>query len=228
MCVGSDKDCSGVEDDCNGSTCNAGTCTAVPMTGSGCDDGDECTENDSCNAGICSGSLLDCSGVEDDCNGSTCNGGICTAVPMSGTTCDDADVCSVGDTCTSGSCSGASTVAVTCPAAVAGLDKRADTDGFVAVCLSGLSGGEGQIVLTSPTGAVEMSKTFLPSVPGSGVLVNPRDVKALSDGYIAVSNVTSTDVSFAYLTRFDASGNVTNRPPSAEAQDSAEQKTLRS
>ncbi len=111
-CGGSAVDCSGLDDQCNTGTCNAGTgtCEATPVgNGTGCDDGDLCTQSDQCTDGTCGGSAVDCSGLDDQCNTGTCNAGTgtCEATPVgNGTGCDDGLVCTITDTCEGGACVG--------------------------------------------------------------------------------------------------------------------------
>ncbi len=119
------------DDDCTIDTCTAGACSNTPHTGA-CDDHLECTTGDVCDAfGVCSGVPVDCSGLDDGCNDGVCkkSNGSCTAVPKpSGTTCDDASLCTSADVCDDGGfCSG--TPVVDC----SGLDD----DCNVGVCVAG-------------------------------------------------------------------------------------------
>ena len=102
-CAGAARDCTAVEDQCNGSTCDEtfGLCRQVPLTGIVCDDGLFCTDVDTCSSGTCFGAARDCTGVEDQCNGSTCDEGLdtCSPVPLSGTPCEDGDICTMDDAC---------------------------------------------------------------------------------------------------------------------------------
>jgi hypothetical protein len=55
-CLGSAKDCSNLDDDCNLGVCdpNDGSCDAQPANeGQSCDDGDACTLAEVCQAGVC-------------------------------------------------------------------------------------------------------------------------------------------------------------------------------
>ena len=98
------------EDDGNVCTldqCDAGKC-AHPLVAdaSACDDGNPCTTGDGCVQGQCIGNLLDCSGVENACNTSSCATGSCQAVPKVGGKCDDGDACTTADACQNGACIG--------------------------------------------------------------------------------------------------------------------------
>ncbi len=60
-CVGTPKDCSALDDDCNVGVClpASGVCYASPTNeGGGCDDGLPCTTNDVCSNGVCEGTLV--------------------------------------------------------------------------------------------------------------------------------------------------------------------------
>ncbi len=59
QCVGSQLDCSELNDPCNLGVCNLadGQCTAEPVPdGLSCEDGDPCTTNDACAGGVCASS----------------------------------------------------------------------------------------------------------------------------------------------------------------------------
>ncbi len=111
-CNTTPRDCSGVADQCNAGACDdaADLCVPAPLPdGTSCDDGESCTVNDSCTTGACGGAARDCDSVADACNTGMCDAatGNCMAVPLSdGTTCDDADLCTVSDECTAGDCGG--------------------------------------------------------------------------------------------------------------------------
>ncbi|MCK5689469.1 hypothetical protein KAI87_09385 [Myxococcota bacterium] len=72
----------------------------------------------------CKSTAIDCSGVEDSCNGSACTEGVgCVAVALAdGGDCDDGDACTQTTTCTTGICGGGT--AVTCT----GLADQCNTD----------------------------------------------------------------------------------------------------
>ncbi len=95
---------------CTEDECCEGSCqnNSLPA-GSSCDDGVPCTENDVCGptGGGCSGTLLDCSHLDNDCNVGGCNliTGACEATPTNeGGPCDDGLFCTVGDYCAAGTC----------------------------------------------------------------------------------------------------------------------------
>jgi len=101
-CVGAERDCSALDNQCNQGVCDedANACVAMPDNeGAGCDDGLYCTDGDSCDQGACIGGPLDCSDG-DDCTNDTCsefeNNCVHTWTPNPGTegltlpgTCDD-------------------------------------------------------------------------------------------------------------------------------------------
>ncbi|MFC1654515.1 RCC1 domain-containing protein [Myxococcota bacterium] len=114
---GGPLDCSSLNDQCHTGACDdvGDTCFAdpAPNEGNGCDDGLFCTTGETCQSGNCTGGgPTDCSGVEDQCNASTCNEGTdaCDpdSAPFEGNACDDMLYCTVGETCQSGSCTGGS------------------------------------------------------------------------------------------------------------------------
>lgn len=77
-CKGTQKDCSGLNSVCGGGICQGGQCVATPINnGGGCNDGNGCTDNDHCQNGQCSGSLKDCSALNDACGIAVCNNGQC-------------------------------------------------------------------------------------------------------------------------------------------------------
>jgi len=108
VCSGAARDCSMVEDACNGPGCDedANACAPVPLTGVPCDDGLYCTDPDQCNAGLCSGTPRDCSAVANACNGPGCDedANICVPVPLTGTPCEDGLYCTNPDQCDAGAC----------------------------------------------------------------------------------------------------------------------------
>jgi N-acetylneuraminic acid mutarotase len=110
-------------DSCSAGTCNSsGACSQVAPIGTPCNDANACTQTDACNAsGSCIGSNPKVCTPADACQGTgTCvpPTGFCTypsPVP-DGTTCDDANACTLGETCTSGICG-------------SGSPRDADSDG---------------------------------------------------------------------------------------------------
>ena len=111
-CLGALVDCSVLNGECTLGVCNPadGVClTAAINEGGVCDDGGLCTEGDVCAAGTCLGTLLDCSGLDDECNEGACvqETGDCFAVPINdGICCSDDDQCTESDMCNSGVCMG--------------------------------------------------------------------------------------------------------------------------
>jgi hypothetical protein len=110
--------CSGTARDCSTGvpTCqiNAGcdetldSCTTINQTpGVSCNDGLFCTELDQCDGlGACSGTPIDCSGLDDECNLGVCDelaAGCDTSPRGSGI------ACNVGVSCTLDTCNGAGT-----------------------------------------------------------------------------------------------------------------------
>jgi len=100
---------------CNPST---GSCSNPQKPdGSGCDDGDLCTQTDTCQAGSCTGSNpVNCTALDQCHNAGTCNpatGSCGNPQKPNGTSCDDGDLCTQTDTCQSGSCIGADPVTCT-------------------------------------------------------------------------------------------------------------------
>jgi len=112
VCSGTSVDCSPLTGICAIGTCNSSTglCEAIPRNeGSPCDDQSLCTSNDSCVKGVCTGSVTDCSGLNNTCNVGVCNSGTgsCETAPANeGGVCDDASLCTQNDRCASGACVG--------------------------------------------------------------------------------------------------------------------------
>ena len=113
VCGGAQKDCADSET-CTTDSCDAATGDCVndggPHEGTGCDDGDLCTETDVCADGVCAGAQKDCADTEtcttDSCDAAT---GDCVndGTPHEGAGCDDGDLCTETDVCASGVCGGA-------------------------------------------------------------------------------------------------------------------------
>jgi len=117
-CTGSDPVVCSPLDQChNAGTCNpsTGNCSnPMKPDGTGCDDGDLCTQTDTCQSGSCIGADPVVCTASDQChNAGTCDPdtGICSDPPKpDGTSCDDGDLCTQTDTCQSGVCTGADPV----------------------------------------------------------------------------------------------------------------------
>jgi len=104
---------------------DAGTCdpatgvcsNPVRADGSGCSDGNACTQNDTCRAGVCTGGTpVVCTPLDQCHDAGVCNpaSGLCsTPNKPDGTGCSDANACTQTDTCQGGVCTG--TNPVTCP-----------------------------------------------------------------------------------------------------------------
>tara|TARA_B100000579_G_scaffold364308_1_gene323234 strand:- start:752 stop:2821 length:2070 start_codon:yes stop_codon:yes gene_type:complete len=90
------------DDFCNPAT---GICQTSNNTNA-CDDKNACTSGDTCSGGSCSGPLVDCND-NNDCTQDSCNPTSgCLNEALSGTDCDDGDLCTEADSCLAGSCSG--------------------------------------------------------------------------------------------------------------------------
>jgi hypothetical protein len=93
--------------------CCSATCTFV-TDGTGCNDGNGCTQTDTCQAGACTGGNPKVCTASDSChNAGTCapGTGLCSnPVKMNGASCDDGNACTQTDTCTGGSCNGSNPV----------------------------------------------------------------------------------------------------------------------
>ena len=87
---------------CTSDSCNTanGQCQYTNLaSGTGCNDGNACTLNDKCNgSGVCGGSPLDCND-SNVCTTDSCAGGVCVYVGNAGTSCDDANKCTLNDKC---------------------------------------------------------------------------------------------------------------------------------
>lgn len=133
--------CAGVDTsavDCNDSnvcttdTCDTGTGCVNTNNTIACDDSNQCTDSDVCAGGSCSGSSIDCSGFDDQCNTASCDlvnpvSNCDTLTPVAdATVCDDAVPCTDGDVCTAGTCAG-STIAG-CELCVINADCADDFD----------------------------------------------------------------------------------------------------
>ncbi|HYP86878.1 MAG TPA: S8 family serine peptidase, partial [Polyangiaceae bacterium] len=97
-------------------TCCTSTCTIV-TNGTGCDDGNACTQTDKCQAGVCTGSSPVTCTASDQCHGAgTCDTttGVCSnPAKADNTTCNDGNACTQTDKCQAGVCTGSSPVTCT-------------------------------------------------------------------------------------------------------------------
>ncbi len=102
---------------CLHNTCDPanGKCSPTQsVNGASCQDGKGCTINDTCYNGVCTaGTLNDCAGAKDGCNGAACvedpnavAGFKCVAMPLDVTVSCDADGngCTANDHCSAGKC----------------------------------------------------------------------------------------------------------------------------
>jgi cysteine-rich repeat protein len=94
-------------------TCNpaTGACSnPAKPNGTGCDDGNACTQTDACQSGACTGgNPIVCAGGDQCHDAGVCNpttGACSNPARPDGTTCDDGSACTVGDHCTAGLCAG--------------------------------------------------------------------------------------------------------------------------
>jgi len=110
-CVSEVDGCKGVALNCDdGSVCTADECdaakgcTGTPQAGK-CDDGDLCTKDDKCDGGKCvGGGGVNCDD-KDVCTKDSCDPkAACKHEPLTNTSCDDGNDCTVGDTCQKGKC----------------------------------------------------------------------------------------------------------------------------
>ena len=86
-----------------------GICSNPPKAnGSGCTDGDLCSQTDTCQSGVCiGGNPVVCFQLDDCHQVGSCSAGVCSNPQQpNGTPCDDSNACTGGETCTSGSCGG--------------------------------------------------------------------------------------------------------------------------
>jgi hypothetical protein len=93
----------------------SGECSTPELAdGTGCDDGDACTQTDTCQAGACSGAdPVVCQPIDQCHAAGTCDpaSGQCSTPALAdGTGCDDGDACTQSDSCQAGVCVGADPV----------------------------------------------------------------------------------------------------------------------
>ncbi len=141
-CAGVAMDCSALDSACAVGVCGDGTCVTMPRPdGTICDDADACTAGDACASGVCTGVATDCSALDGACVAGACDPstGGCVATPRAdGTSCDDANTCTVLDACASGACTGS-------PVSCSALDGPCVTG----VCSAGTGGC---VAMTRPAG----------------------------------------------------------------------------
>jgi hypothetical protein len=84
-----------------------GGCASAP-DGTGCDDGNACTQTDSCQSGVCVGANpVVCSPLDQCHDAGTCTLGVCSNPnKTNGSACNDASGCTINDVCTGGTCGG--------------------------------------------------------------------------------------------------------------------------
>ena len=118
LCVGTNPVVCTPSDACH----DAGTC--APATGicsnpaspdgTGCADGDACTQVDTCQSGICTGSMPVICTASDACHeAGTCSpatGACSNPTAPDGTACTDGDACTTTDSCQTGVCAGTNPV----------------------------------------------------------------------------------------------------------------------
>jgi hypothetical protein len=126
---GATESCNGVDDDCDGAVdqngaalcddsngCTTDSCSGAggcahdtAPDGTGCSDGDACTQDDTCSAGVCQGSNPLACQASDSCHDAgSCDPatGTCSnPAKPDGTPCDSGRGCSTGDFCLAGICS---------------------------------------------------------------------------------------------------------------------------
>ncbi len=114
-CTGANPVVCAAQDQCHDAgICNPanGTCSNPnKMDGTGCDDGNSCTQTDACQTGACLGASPVVCAPFDQCHDTgACDPatGMCSNPnKMDGAGCDDGDACTQTDTCQSGACAGA-------------------------------------------------------------------------------------------------------------------------
>ena len=116
-CVGGNPVVCTASDQCHvAGTCDStsGQCSNPDVAnGTGCNDGNACTQSDACQGGSCvGGSPVSCT-ASDQCHAAgVCDpssGSCSNPTATNGTSCSDGDACTVGDTCQAGSCSSGTT-----------------------------------------------------------------------------------------------------------------------
>ncbi len=118
VCTGADPVVCSALDQCHDvGTCDpsTGVCSEpAKANGTGCNDGNACTQSDTCEAGVCTGANPVVCNALDQCHvAGVCNpsSGTCSNPEKpNGTGCSDGNACTQTDTCQAGVCSGANPV----------------------------------------------------------------------------------------------------------------------
>ncbi len=211
-CVGSSPVSCTPQDACHlAGACDPGTglCSnpAAP-DGTGCDDGNLCTQVDACQGGACLGSspvactAVDACHVAGACDPGT---GLCSNPPApDGTGCDDGSLCTEVDVCQGGACLGSSPVACAaldachpgvCDPATGLCSNPAAPDGTP--CQSACAAGEtcqAEICTQPPGGCVNTAPLARLSVtPQAGPVLGPVtfDASASSDAEDPTASLTA-------------------------------------
>jgi hypothetical protein len=114
VCTGGNPKTCTASDQCHvAGTCDSATgmCSNPTATnGTGCNDGNACTQTDTCQAGVCTGGNPKTCTALDQCHvAGTCNmtTGVCSNPNApDGTPCTDQNACTLSDTCQGGTCVG--------------------------------------------------------------------------------------------------------------------------
>ncbi|NUN12240.1 MAG: DUF1566 domain-containing protein [Myxococcales bacterium] len=112
-CVGQESVNCNDDNPCSNDSCKNGVCEYVAVeNGAACDDGDACTTDTVCFENICAGGTpLDCSDgnpcMETPCDVDT---GCATPIPLTGTLCDDNNLCTTSESCQNGTCEALTTL----------------------------------------------------------------------------------------------------------------------
>jgi hypothetical protein len=165
------------EDTCNG---DSSECLATVLPdGTGCDDGNACTQQDTCAAGVCQGNdLITCTPI-NQCHVSICDPatGDCIDTPKpSGVVCDDSNACTSGDTCQSGTCIGP-------------VMNCCRQDDLCGLCTRGGCGNETNVLnFFHATGSIHPAHAAGKTCPGTAVCCIPDDQSSVTfeDGVCVV------------------------------------------
>ncbi len=107
--LGSLKDCDDAVT-CTADSCDpvTGKCAFAKLPdGTGCDDGNLCTQNDTCKTGICKSGIVPGCGDNNICTDDSCDvvTGLCQHIPsLAGSPCNDGNGCTLTDSCKNGGC----------------------------------------------------------------------------------------------------------------------------